>query len=161
MYEGSKNTSEPASEQVGLKTTLSSDIASGLGERFDDGDVGGHEDWLFLSGPDEDGKLEDALTDGKWKDMEPDVVRAWLGSRKAKSPLGNRLGITESPAKSFPFDAVVGDVLLFMSPLVEDREAGTMPTVEIPAGIWTLRDCNIPGNVFPKLRLEACCCCCC
>lgn len=136
-------------------------MASGLGDLLEDGDVGGQEDWLFLSGPEDEGKLDEALTDGKWKDMEPDVVRAWLGSRNAKSPLGNLLGMTESPAKSFPFDPVVGDVLLLMSPLVDDREAGTIPTVEIPAGICTLRDCSMPGKEFPKLRLEACCCCCC
>lgn len=143
----SKKTSDPASEQVGLST--SSDIASsaGLGDRFEDGEVGGHEDWLFLSGPDEDGRLEE---DGRWKDM------AWLGSRKAKSPLGSRLGITDSPANSFPGGDEDEPLLLLMSCPPEEEEdllpAGTMATPP-PAGIWTLSDWSMPGKVLPKLRL--------
>lgn len=128
-------TSDPASLQVGLRTTLSSDIASGLADLLEDGDVGDQDDWLFLSGPEDDGRLDEALTeeDGKWKVPGMD----WLGKRKAKSPFGKRLGMTDNPAKTFPPDWAVGEVLLLMSPL-EDLPDWTMP--DSPAGIWTLRD---------------------
>lgn len=147
-------TSEPASLQVGLSTTLSSDMASGLADLFEDGEVGGQEDWLFLSASEEDGRLDEALTDGKFNDIDPAPGIDWLGRRKANSPFGKRLGITESPVNILPLVGVGEELLLLMSPF-DGREAGTIPTVDIPAGIWTLRDCNMLGKLFPKLRLVA------